>query len=86
VKKSIYRKEYKYFIEVLVEFRNKAGLLQTDLAEKLNVHQSYISKIETGQRRVDIIELREICSYLNTNLVEFTKQIEKKIRTSKVTY
>jgi transcriptional regulator with XRE-family HTH domain len=83
VKKSIYRKEYKYFIEVLVEFRNKAGLLQIDLAKKLNVQQSYVSKIETGQRRVDIIELREICFYLNTNLVEFTKQLEKKIKASK---
>jgi transcriptional regulator with XRE-family HTH domain len=82
VKKSIYRKEYKYFVEVLIEFRNKAGLLQIDLAKMLNVHQSYVSKIETGQRRVDIIELREICSYLNTNLIEFTKQLEKKIKAS----
>jgi len=82
VKKSIYRKEYKYFVEVLIEFRNKAGLLQIDLAKMLNVHQSYISKIETGQRRVDIIELREICYYVNTNLLEFTKELENKIKAS----
>jgi len=83
VKKSIYKKEYKYFIEVFVEFRNKAGLLQTDLAKKLNVHQSYISKIETDQRRVDVIELREICYHLNTNLIEFASHLEKKIKASK---
>jgi len=82
VRKSIYKKESKFFIQVFVEFRTKAGLLQTELAKKLNVHQSYISKIETGQRRVDIIELREICTHLKTNLIEFTKVLEKRIKTS----
>ena len=83
MEKSIYRKEYKFFIQVFVEFRTKAGLLQTELAKRLNVHQSYISKIETGQRRIDIIELREICTHLKTNLVEFTKELEKRIKSSK---
>jgi len=84
VEKSIYKKEYKFFIEVFVEFRNKAGLLQIDLAKKLNVHQSYISKIETGQRRVDFIELREICLHMNTNITEFSKALEKKINSASV--
>ena len=66
-----------------MDFRTKAGLLQTDLAKKLKVHQSYISKIETGQRRVDIIELREICPHLKTNLVEFVKALERKIKSAK---
>jgi transcriptional regulator with XRE-family HTH domain len=83
VEKSIYRKEYKYFVQVLVDFRTKAGVLQTDLARKLKVHQSYISKIETGQRKVDIFELREICSHLNTNLVEFVKALERRIKSGK---
>jgi transcriptional regulator with XRE-family HTH domain len=76
---------YKKYIPFLfdysgVEFRTKAGLLQTELAKKLNVPQSYISKIETGQRRVDIIELREILKHLKTNLIEFSRQLEKRIR------
>lgn len=82
MKKSLYKKENEIFVQVLTEFRNKAGLLQTDLAKKLNVPQSFISKIETGQRRVDIIELREICAHLKTNLVEFVKVLERKIKIS----
>jgi transcriptional regulator with XRE-family HTH domain len=82
VKKSLYKKENEIFVQVFTELRNKKGLLQTDLAKKLNVHQSFISKIETGQRRVDIIELREICRHLNTNIVDFCKAFERKIKSA----
>lgn len=80
MKKSLYQKENEAFVQVLTEFRNKAGLLQADLAKRLNVPQSFVSKIETGQRRVDIIELREICMHLDTNLTQFCKVLESKIR------
>jgi transcriptional regulator with XRE-family HTH domain len=83
VKKSIHKKEYKYFVQVFNECRTKAGLLQVDLAKKLGVPQSYVSKIETGQRKVDIIELREICSHLNITLKEFVTRLEKEIKTTK---
>lgn len=79
MKKSLYKKENEIFVQLLIEFRNKKGLLQTDLAKKLNVHQSFISKIETGQRRVDIVELKEICKQLNIKLSDFCKSFEKKI-------
>jgi transcriptional regulator with XRE-family HTH domain len=79
VKKSIYKKEYKFFVQVFTEYRTKAGLLQVDLAKKLGVPQSYISKIETGQRKVDIIELREICTHLKITLAEFVTHLEKEI-------
>jgi transcriptional regulator with XRE-family HTH domain len=79
VKKSLYKKENEIFVQLLIAFRNKKGLLQTDLAKKLNVHQSFISKIETGQRRVDIVELKEICKQLNIKLSDFCKSFEKEI-------
>ena len=79
MKKSIYKKEYKYFVQVFTECRTKAGLLQVDLAKELGVNQSFISKIETGQRKVDIIELREICSHLKITLKEFITLLEKEI-------
>ncbi|PIR13778.1 hypothetical protein COV49_01080 [Candidatus Falkowbacteria bacterium CG11_big_fil_rev_8_21_14_0_20_39_10] len=55
---SIYLKEYKKVIERLKKARQESGLKQIEVAEKLDKPQSYISKIEQGERRVDIAELK----------------------------
>lgn len=47
---------YKKLREYLKEERSKRGLLQSDLANKLGVHQQMISKIESGERRIDVVE------------------------------
>ncbi|OGF33903.1 hypothetical protein A2223_04715 [Candidatus Falkowbacteria bacterium RIFOXYA2_FULL_35_8] len=57
--KSIYTKEYKKIIERLKQARLNAGLRQEDVAKKLKKPQSYVSKIERGERRLDITELKE---------------------------
>lgn len=58
--KSIHSSEYKTVIKKLREAREAVGLTQAEAAEKLNKPQSYISKIERGERRVDIVELSAI--------------------------
>lgn len=45
---------------MLVERRKKAGLRQVDLAAKLGVYQSWVTHLESGQRRIDVIELIEL--------------------------
>ncbi|MFN0050228.1 MAG: helix-turn-helix domain-containing protein [Cytophagales bacterium] len=77
VKKSLNKKEHNILIEQLYRLRMSSGLRQFDLAHKLNVPQSFISKIESGERRIDIIELREICNALDSNLEEFIIEFEK---------
>ena len=57
--KTIYSKEHKSITEKLKMARGKSGLDQKEVAKKLGRTQSYVSKIETGQRRIDIVQLRE---------------------------
>lgn len=64
-------------MEQLYRLRLSSGLRQSDLAHKLVVPQSFISKIESGERRIDLIELREICIALDSNLQEFINEFEK---------
>ena len=77
VKKSLNKKEHKVFLEQLYRLRASSGLRQSDLAEKLNVPQSFISKIESGERRMDLIELRKVCNALGSYLMEFINEFEK---------
>jgi len=55
---SIYKKEYRNVIERLKEARLSVGMRQEDVAAKLEKPQSYVSKIERGERRVDIAEIK----------------------------
>jgi len=57
--KTIYSKEHKHLIERLKRARKEVGLDQEQVAKRLKKTQSYISKIESGQRRVDIVQLKE---------------------------
>lgn len=68
---------------MLYQLRVSSGLRQSDLADLIKVPQSFISKIESGERRLDFIELREILKYFNTNLIEFVTEFENKINASR---
>jgi Helix-turn-helix. len=81
--KSNPKKNYLIITELIYRLRTNAGMTQKQLADQLNLPQSYISKVETGERRIDIIELREICRMLNSNLIEFTMMIEKELDEAK---
>ena len=57
MKNSIYTKEYQRFLKRLKLARKESKLTQLEVAMKLKQHQSYISKCESGERRVDVVEL-----------------------------
>ncbi|MCR1794154.1 helix-turn-helix domain-containing protein [Leptospira sp. WS58.C1] len=54
--KTIYTEEYKIFQKLLKKAREEAGLTQVDVADALKTPQSFISKVEAGDRRIDVIE------------------------------
>lgn len=55
--KSIHSNEYKNVLKKLQKARSEAGFTQAEVSQKLKKPQSYISKIERGERRIDITEL-----------------------------
>jgi transcriptional regulator with XRE-family HTH domain len=56
---SIWNKDYKAFLAKLRQARQDSGLTQMEAAKKLKKKQSYVSKCESGERRVDVAELKE---------------------------
>ncbi len=71
--KSIYSKDYKNVIERLKKARFDAHLKQSGVAQKLKKPQSYISKIERGERRVDITELKDLAKIYKKDINYFIK-------------
>lgn len=80
MKKTLNTLEHKVLLDQLYRLRLSSGMRQSDLAEKLDAPQSFISKIESGERRIDLMELREICLALGSNLEEFIGQFEKALK------
>lgn len=63
--KSTYTETYRLLLESLIAARKTSGLTQSELAARLNRPQSFISKTENGERRLDVIEFIEFCRQLN---------------------
>lgn len=59
---------------LLRQLRLEAGLRQADLAGKLQQPQSFVSKYESGERRLDLLEIEQICDALGLSLRDFLKR------------
>ncbi len=65
--KSLHTTEYEHFLKILISARKKAGITQQELAKSLKKPQSFISKYERGERRLDVIELLSITKALKVD-------------------
>jgi len=79
MEKSISTPEQRKLQELLRQVRLGAGLRQQDLAKKLAQPQSFVSKYESGERRLDLLEIRQICQALGISLREFVERLEKSL-------
>ena len=75
--KSIYRKEYQAFIQRLRSKRLEAGLTQQQLSALLGKPQSFVSKFENGERRLDILEFFEITQAMGVDPLEIIQDLTR---------
>lgn len=79
INKSIHSKLYHRIIARLRAKREGKGLSQYQLSQILKVQPSYVSKIETCERRLDILELMNICEALDLSFFDFVREIDEDI-------
>jgi transcriptional regulator with XRE-family HTH domain len=77
VEKAIFTPDHQRLCRMLREMRLERGLRQADLAEILGVNQTFVSKYERGERRLDLIELRQVCESLGTDLLSFVGEFQR---------
>jgi transcriptional regulator with XRE-family HTH domain len=76
VEKSIYSAEYQRLCALLRQLRLDAGLTQVQVAERLGVPQSFVSKYESGERRLDLVEVRHVAEAIGTTLTAVVEQLD----------
>jgi transcriptional regulator with XRE-family HTH domain len=75
VRKSVFTPKYNQFRLLLIQARKDAGVTQVELAKKLSRPQSFVSKLEGGERRIDVIEFLEIAQSLDIDVPAFLKKL-----------
>ncbi len=76
MEKSIYSRDYDLFLHHLRAARKAAGLTQEQVAARLGQTQSFVSKCERGERRIDIIELRAFCLAIGMPFNDFIARLD----------
>lgn len=74
--KSVFTKEYTKFLNILIEARKDAALTQQELALRLGRPQSFVSKYERGERRIDVIELLLVSKELGLSATGIISNLE----------
>ena len=74
--KAIYRREHVIFLQVLKHMRVESGMTQAQCSAALGRPQSFMSDVERGVRRLDTVQLRDLCLVLGITLTNFTNAYE----------
>jgi transcriptional regulator with XRE-family HTH domain len=81
VTKSLHSPTYRKLTELLVQARRKSGLTQQEVADALKTHQSYVAKVEGGERRIDVVEFMELAKALGVVPSNLLKKLEATLPT-----
>lgn len=71
---SLHRHQYDLFRKLLIKAREQAQLTQTQVAQRLGKPQSYVSKYERGERRLDFTEFLELADIFAIDPAEFIER------------
>lgn len=78
--KSTFSDEYAVFLNLLREARKNAAVTQEKLAERIGNTQSFVSKCERGERRLDIVEVRAFCEAIGVSFSKFAREFDTAVR------
>ena len=79
MQKSLHTDQHRVLCELLRELRIEAKLTQVQLAEAIDEPQSMVSRVEVGERRLDILELRQWLKALGVSLETFVRSLEQRL-------
>ena len=74
---SVFTKKYDAFRKLLIQYRKDAGITQQSLAQKINKPQSFVSKYENGERRLDLVEFLDVAEAIQFDVHEFILKLKK---------
>ena len=79
VKKTLENPNQKILLHLLRKLRRDRNLSQADIGERIQKRQTFVSKYELGERRLDILELRAVCKAIGISLPDFVLELEKQL-------
>ena len=79
MQKSVYSDAYQHFLLELRDVRTNADMSQEQLAAALGEHQTFVSKVERGIRRLDVVELRLWLQALGSDFPEFCGRLDARL-------
>ncbi len=69
-------RRHRSLIDLLIQYREVVGMTQAELAARLGQHQSFVARLESGQRRIDVVECLELSEILGFDAVQAIKTIK----------
>lgn len=78
MEKTLHSEGHRRLVALLRECRETAGLTQVEVARRLRRGQGFVSTYESGQRRLDLVELDAICTALGVDVISFVRRWQKR--------
>ena len=77
--KTIFSGDYETFLRLMRDARRASGLTQEQMAERLGQTQSFVSKCERGERRLDLVEVRAFCIAMDVSFPTFVTEFDREV-------